>query len=147
MTLSPIHWVPVQDKGSKIPFVKFGAMKIIQSDPLHQEYLTIDLGNTSDCERWRGRSWATGADWGRDRDPGSLSESLTESLTHSFSTENAGAGAVHCQFMFQTLHETSQDGSSLAFFAAAAGWECNIQDARGRGLCFNHLDVARLHRF
>ena len=65
----------------------------------------------------------------------SLTQSLTESLTHSFSTENAGAGAVHCQFMFQTLHATSQDGSSLAFFAAAAGRECNIQDARGRGLC------------
>ena len=44
MTLSPIHWVPVQDKGSKIPCVKFGAMKIIQSDRLHQEYLTMDLG-------------------------------------------------------------------------------------------------------
>ena len=75
MTLSPIHWVPVQDKGSKILCVKFGAMKIIPSDRLHQEYLTINLGNTSDwrqlqlplvrlCEIWRGRSWATGADWG-----------------------------------------------------------------------------------
>ena len=64
----------------------------------------------------------------------SLTQSLTESLTHSFSTENAGAGAVHCQFTFQTLHATSQDGSSLAFVAAAAGRECNIQDARGRGL-------------
>ena len=64
----------------------------------------------------------------------SLTQSLTESLTHSFSTKNAGAGVVSCQFMFQTLHATSQDGSSLAFFAAAAGRECNIQDARGRGL-------------
>ena len=63
-----------------------------------------------------------------------LSHSLTQSLTHSFSKENAGAGAVHCQFTFQTLHVTSQDGSSLAFLAAAAGKECNIQDARGRGL-------------
>ena len=69
----------------------------------------------------------------------SLTQSLTESLTHSFSTENAGAGAVHCQFMFQTLHATSQDGSSLAFFAAAAGRECNIQDARGRGLCHHNI--------
>ena len=48
MTLSPIQWVPVQDKGSKIPCVKFWAMKIIPSDCLHQEYLTINLGNTSD---------------------------------------------------------------------------------------------------
>ena len=47
-TLSPIHWVPVQDKGSKILCVKFGAMKVIPSDPLHQEYLTINLGSTSD---------------------------------------------------------------------------------------------------
>ena len=38
--------------------------------------------------------------------------------------------------MFQTLHATSQDGSSLAFFTAAAGRECNTQDARGRGLCY-----------
>ena len=65
------------------------------------------------------------------RETGILAQSLTKSLTHSFSTENAGAGAVHCQFMFQTLHATSQDGSSLAFFAAAADRECNIQDARG----------------
>ena len=48
MTLSPIHWVPVQYKGSKILCVKLGAMKITPSDPLHQEYLTINLGNTSD---------------------------------------------------------------------------------------------------
>ena len=39
----------------------------------------------------------------------------------------AGARAVGCQFMFQTLHSTSQDGLSLEF-------ECNIQDARGGGL-------------
>ena len=48
MTLSQIHWVPVQDKGSKIPCVMIGAMKIIQSDRLHHEYLTNNLGNTSD---------------------------------------------------------------------------------------------------
>ena len=61
--------------------------------------------------------------------------SLTESLTHSLSTENAGARAVCCQFTFQTLHSTSQDGSSLEFVEATAGRECYIQDARGRGLC------------
>ena len=33
MTLSPIHWVPVQDKGSKILCVKLVAMKITPSDP------------------------------------------------------------------------------------------------------------------
>ena len=32
-----------------------------------------------------------------------LAQSLTESLTHSFSTENVGKKAVGCQFMFQTL--------------------------------------------
>ena len=64
----------------------------------------------------------------------SLTESLTESLPHSLSTENAGAGAVWCQFTFQTLYATSQDGSSLEFVAATEGRECNIQDARGRGL-------------
>ena len=47
-TLSLIHSVPVQDKGSKILCVKFEATKIIPSDRLHQEYLTINLGNTSD---------------------------------------------------------------------------------------------------
>ena len=47
-TLSPIQRVPVQDQGSKIPCVKFGAMKIFPSERLHQEYLTIYLGNTSD---------------------------------------------------------------------------------------------------
>ena len=62
------------------------------------------------CERWRGRSWATGADWGRGRDPGAL--------THSLS------------------HSPSQDGLSLEFVAATAVRECNIQDARGGGLCW-----------
>ena len=47
-TLSPIQKVPVQDQGSKILCVKFGSMKIILSDRLHQEYLTIDLGNNGD---------------------------------------------------------------------------------------------------
>ena len=47
-TLSTVQRVPVQDQGSKIPCVKFGAMKIIPSDRLHQEYLAIDLGNSSD---------------------------------------------------------------------------------------------------
>ena len=46
MTLSPIHWVPVQDKWLKILCVKLGAMKVTQSDPLHQENLTINLGST-----------------------------------------------------------------------------------------------------
>ena len=61
--------------------------------------------------------------------------SLTESLALSVSTDNAGAGAVCCQFTFQTLHATSQDGFSLEFVAATECNECNIQDARGRGLC------------
>ena len=48
MTLSLIHWVPLQDKGSKILCGKLEAMKITPSDCLHQEYLTINLGSTTD---------------------------------------------------------------------------------------------------
>ena len=48
VNLSLIHWVQVQDKGSKILCVKFGAMKIITSYRLHQEHLTINLGITSE---------------------------------------------------------------------------------------------------
>ena len=48
MILSPIHWVPVQNKGSKILCVKLGVMKVTPSYPLHPEYLTINLGSTSD---------------------------------------------------------------------------------------------------
>ena len=47
-TLSTIHWVPVQDKGSKILCGKLGAKKITPSDCLHQEYLTINLGSAND---------------------------------------------------------------------------------------------------
>ena len=79
------------------------------------------------CERWRGRSWARG-------EAGTLGHSLSHSLTHSLSTENVGAGVVCCQFTFQTLHATSQVGSSLEFVAATACRECYIQDARARGL-------------
>ena len=68
----------------------------------------------------------------------SLTQSLTESLTHSCCTENAGARAVGCQFTFQTLHATSQDGLSLEFVAASMGRECYIQDARCRGLWHGH---------
>ena len=68
----------------------------ITIDCLGDEYLTINLGITSDwkqlhvlllwvCERWRGRIWATGADWGWGRDPGSLTQSLSHSLSHSVS--------------------------------------------------------------
>ena len=46
------------------------------------------------------------------------------------------ARALGCQFTFQTLHSTSQDDLSLEFVAAAAGRECNIQDARGGGLWY-----------
>ena len=77
ISLSSIHWVPVQDKGSKILCVKLGTMKVTPSDPLHQGYLTINLGSISDCwqlklplvrlfGRLRGRCWPGGADWGRE---------------------------------------------------------------------------------
>ena len=68
MTLLTIHWVPVQDKGSKILCVKFGTMKITPSDCLHQEYLTIYLGSTSDCRKLKlplvRLFWRWGADAG-----------------------------------------------------------------------------------
>ena len=91
MTLTLIHWVPVQDIGSKILCEKLGTVKITPSDCLHQEYLTINLGSTSDwwqlqlplvrlCWRWGGRCWATGAAWGGGRGPGSLNHSLSLSL-------------------------------------------------------------------
>ena len=35
MTLSPIHWVPVQNKGSKILCVKLGAMKAFKVYYIH----------------------------------------------------------------------------------------------------------------
>ena len=58
------------------------------------------------------------------------------------------AGAGYCQFMFQTLHATSQNGSSLKSVAATAGRECNIHDARGRRLYFtNHATCPWLSLF
>ena len=94
-------------------------MKITRCDPLHHEYLTINLGNFNDweqvqlplvrlCEILRGRSWTTGADCGRSRDPGAFSHSLS--------------------------HSPSQDGLSLEFVTATVGRKCNIQDVRGGGL-------------
>ena len=123
MTLSTIHWVPVQDKGSKILCGKLGAMKINQSDCLHQEYLTINLGSTSDLRqlklpllrlfgRWRGRCWPGGAAWGREcRRSSVLPLNLSDTAT------------------------TSQNGWFLEFITAIAGRQCYIQDASGRGLC------------
>ena len=124
MTLSTIHWVPVEDKGSKILRGKLGAMKITLSDCLHQEYLTINLGITSDCQllklqlvrlfwRWRGRCWPAGAAWGREcrRRSSVLPVNLSDTAA------------------------TSQDGSSLEFITVIAGRQCYIQYASGRGLC------------
>ena len=45
-TLSPINWV-----GSKIPCKKLGAMQIAPNDCLHQEYLSINIGITSDRQQ------------------------------------------------------------------------------------------------
>ena len=122
MTLSPIHWVPVQDKGSKILCVKLGAMKVTPSDPLHQEYLTINLGSTSDWRqlklplvrlfgRWRGRCWPGGAAWGR--------ECRRRSSVLPLNLSDTAA--------------TSQDGSSLEFIAAIAGAIFRMQVAEGCG--------------
>ena len=57
---------------------------------------------------------------------------------------NAGAGAGRCQFMFQTLHATSQDGSSLESVVAIACMEYNILDARGRWLCQVQLQITTI---
>ena len=60
MNSSPIQRVPLQDQGSKLQCVKFATMKITPIERLHQEYLTID----------------DSFNWGRGRDPGSLTHSL-----------------------------------------------------------------------
>ena len=60
----------------------------------------------------------------------------------------AGARAVGCTFMFQTLLSTSQDGLSIEFVPATADKECNIQDARGGGLwCVSRKMFALLCQF
>ena len=74
-------------------------------------------------------SEAKAADWERGKDSGSPAHSLSHSLTLSLQRLQEQE-----QFNFQTLHTTSQDGSSLEFVTATEGRECNIQDARGRGL-------------
>ena len=115
MTLSPIHWVPVQDKGPKILCVKLGAMKVTPSDPLHQEYLTINFGSTNDWQqlklplvklfgRWRGRCWPGEAAWGREcrKRSGVLPLNLSDTAA------------------------TRQDGSSLEFISLIAGRQCYI---------------------
>ena len=98
-------------------------MKISPSDCLHQKYLTINLGSTSDWRqlklplvrlfwRWRGRCLSRGAVWGRECRKRSSVLPLNLSDTVA----------------------TSQDGSSLEFIAAIAGRHCYIQDASGWGL-------------
>ena len=50
-------------------------------------------------------------------------------------TENAEERAVDCQFMFQTLHATSQNGLSLKFVTATTGKEWNIFRMQGAEGC------------
>ena len=99
-------------------------MKVTPSDCLHQEYLTINLGSTSDGRqlklplvrlfgRWRGRCWPAGAAWGR--------ECRRRSSVLPLNLSDTAA--------------TSQDGSSLEFIAPIAGRQCYLLDASGRGLC------------
>jgi hypothetical protein len=133
MTLLTIHWVPVQDKGSKILCVKLGTLKITPSDCLHQEYLTMNLGSSSDWlllklplvrlfGRWRGRCRPAGAAWGR--------ESRRRSSVLLLNLSDTAA--------------TSQDELSLEFIAAiAAGWAV-LYSGSGRGLCSVVLRVVVL---
>ena len=72
-------------------------MKITPSDPLHQEYLTINLGSTSDLQQLQlllVRLREGGAESGQQEQPGGEAGTLAHLLTHSVSP---------CQFMFQTL--------------------------------------------
>ena len=128
MTLSKIHWDTVLDKRPKILFGKSWAMQITQSDCLHQEYLTINLGSTSDCQklplvrlfqRWRGSCWPEEAAWGR--------ECRRRSNVLQLNLSDTAA--------------TSEDGLSLEFIAAIAGRQYYIQDASGRGLCWDTLEI------
>ena len=59
----------------------------------------------------------------------SLTQSLTESFTHSLSKENAGAGAECCQFSFQTLVQLVRMAPTVLYSG------CKGQRAVGGGRC------------
>ena len=97
-----------------------GAMKVTPSDPLHQEYLTINLGSTSDWRqlklplvrlfgRWRGRCWPNlsgGFACLGCANSNSNSNFFTRDgagQEEQPGAENAGGGAVCCYLTFQTL--------------------------------------------
>ena len=92
MTLSTIHWVPVQDKWSKILCGKLGALKIISSDCLHQEYLTINLASTSDWQQLKLPLLRLLRDGGAD----------ACQQTQPWA-ENTGGGTVCCHLTFQIM--------------------------------------------
>ena len=103
MTLSPINWVPVQDKRSKILCGKLWALKITQSDCLHQEYPTINLGSTSDWWQLQLHLWGSvrdgGEDVGQQEQPGGEAGTLAHLLSPSLPIHVSDTAA------------TSQDGS------------------------------------
>ena len=69
----------------------------------------------------------------------SLSHSVTHQVTHSlFFYRECRSRSSTLPIHISETAVTSQDGSSLEFVAATAGRECNIQDARGGGLCDDH---------
>ena len=53
----------------------------IQNIENNSDWRQLQLLPVRLCERWRGRSWATGTDWGGGRDPGSLTHFLSHSLS------------------------------------------------------------------
>ena len=65
----------------------------------------------------------------------SLTQSLTDSFTHFFFYKKYRNTSSRLPIYVSDTDANSQDGSSLEFVAAVAARECNIQDARGRGLC------------
>ena len=70
---------------------------------------------------------------GESRDPGSLTHSISHSLSHSL-TLSLQRMHEQEQYADNSRFRHCQDGSSLEFYAATAGREFYIQDARGSGL-------------
>ena len=120
MTLSTIHWVPVQDKGSTILCVKWEAMKIIPSDRLHQEYLTIIFGVLVIA------AGSSEALWEMEGQTHSMNHSLSHSLT--LFLQRMHEQESYCQFPFQTLMQLVRMAHPVIYS------ECKGQRAVGGGV-------------
>ena len=100
MTLSPIHWIPVQDKESKILCGKLGAVKSLEVTVSIKNTWPSILGVLVTDDSCSFHLWGSvrdgGANVGQQEQPGGEAGILAHLLTHSVS---------HRQFMFQTLQQ------------------------------------------